>query len=165
MRVIVPFVGGIDQRVTDALYQVTGNFAEFISVADSDSTYWQLLSEQWMAREPFIVIEHDIVVTDEAWEELIHCSLDWCVQPYPYMETVHYGLGFARFSAELISRNHDVMDEVGRTDYPGHGPKHWCSLDQALTNALQRRGETKHEHTEFAGHLNVWPSHGCIEPR
>lgn len=161
MIVVIPHVGDVALPVIDALLNL-GVKPWMADVSGGDERYFDLLEDFWNERQSFVIVEHDIVVTPEAWEELTTCNAAWCAQPYPYMESTHVGLGCTRFDAEFTLKHAGIMGVVAQADYPKHGPKHWCSLDQALTNALRAKGESVHRHQHLVEHLgDNWPAHGC----
>ena len=133
-------------------------------VGDSDTAYWDLLSELWRAGETFTVVEQDIIVEPNTLSNLDACPKLWCCAPYPYLRSERYaGLGCARFHANLLRSQPDLLEHVGKYSDSRHTARHWCTLDFALTREIRRRCRTQMcvQHPPV-GHLRRNPSHGCV---
>lgn len=137
-----------------------------------DEGYFMALDEFWTPGEgkfpePFIVVEHDIVVRPETLGELRDCPEDWCAAPYPYLNHERaWGMGCVKFSDRLIARNPWLFQQIGPDGDATHPSRHWCRLDARIFEALTRRGETRHEHEGPAlGHVGGRSvAHGCYSP-
>jgi hypothetical protein len=115
--------------------------------------------------EPFIVVEHDIVVRPETLRELRDCPEDWCAMPYPYLnEKEAWGMGCVKFSDRLICRSPHLFSRIANEGDPLHPPRHWCRLDAHIWEALTERGEHRHDHPGPAlGHIGGQVvKHGCM---
>ena len=131
-----------------------------------DDSYYQLLRDLWKDGKAFITIEHDIVVNETTIDELKVCDQDWCAMPFPYRDDPKaFSLACTRFSAALIRRHPDLMDEVAQMYDDRHPPMHWCRMDAWIYGALTARGEKRHDHVhaQALGHVgNQYPKHGCL---
>jgi hypothetical protein len=117
--------------------------------------------------EPFIVVEHDIVVRPETLRELRDCPEDWCSMPYPYLnEAEAWGMGCVKFSDRLIVRNPWIFQQFENDGDSLHPPRHWCRLDAHIWAALTENGEHRHDHPGPAlGHVGGGTvAHGCYTP-
>ena len=85
----------------------------------------------WAQGGGFIIVEHDVVVEDGALDELEHCQHDWCSFQVPYVGRLYAGLSCAKFSAGLIARHPDALDQIAELEDEDHTPGHWCRLDEA----------------------------------
>jgi hypothetical protein len=134
-----------------------------------DEGYFDALAEAWTPTEehmpePFIVVEHDIVVRPETLRELRDCPEDWCAMPYPYLnEKEAWGMGCVKFSDRLICRSPHLFSRIANEGDPLHPPRHWCRLDAHIWEALTERGEVRHDHPGPAlGHIGGQVvKHGC----
>ena len=135
-----------------------------------DEGYFYALAEAWTPTpdhlaEPFILVEHDIIVRPETLRELRDCPEDWCAAPYPYLDKpLAWGMGCVKFSDRLIVRNPWIFREFENDGDALHPARHWCSLDSHIWNALTERGETRHDHAGPAlGHIGgATSAHGCV---
>lgn len=158
MRVVVPFTA-LSPETAAALDDVP---YEAVDVSQSDHAYWDLLSDLWDRREPFAIVEQDIVVNPDTIVGFEACVNDWCIARYPYLAGMYGGLGCVRFREPIMRNVPDAMLRVAEFNYPGHGLKHWCTLDAGLQRLLAARGQRMcHDH-QPVGHLHKVPSHGCI---
>ncbi len=98
--------------------------------------YAELLREVW--GRTILLIEHDVVVHQNAVLALDSCPRPWCVVPYDD----HRALGCARF------RPTDL--EVDLADLES-AP--WWRLDQAVYEWLAAAGHQPHLHPGLARHL------------
>ena len=170
-KVLVPFTA----LRAETIVALGNSDIEYEMVArpiTSDTGYFEALHDAWepgpqhMA-EPFIVVEHDIVVRPETLRELRDCPEDWCAAPYPYLnEDEAWGMGCVKFSDRLIVRNPWIFRQFANAGDAKHPPRHWCRLDSYIWIALTERGEKRHDHPGPAlGHVggkNV--THGCYTP-
>lgn len=166
-RVVVPFAGNLRLEVVGALI-ATGRRWSTVDVSSSDHAYFDLLSELWSEWEDFVIVEHDVVVSEAALVSLEECPSDWCCCPYPYGRGTIVGLGCTKFTAALMEKIPDLLDLVGHLSDETHAPKHWCRLDVWIQRAIaDLRAEDPEipwrciDHPEV-GHLGrSRPSHGC----
>ncbi len=159
MRLVVPYTSLRPE--TAAALDASGQAYETVRVHGDDG-YYALLSGLWAAGEAFAVVEQDIVVGPGTLPDLAACPRDYCVFGYPYLNSGnYYGLGCVRFSAALLARVPDALDQVAFMSDETHGPCHWCRLDAWLQQVLREAGERRCEHLPPVGHLNRYPSHGC----
>ena len=135
-----------------------------------DEGYFFALAEAWTPTpehmaEPFILVEHDIVVRPETLRELRDCPEDWCAAPYPYLDKPEaWGMGCVKFSDRLIVRNPWIFRQFANDGDDLHPPRHWCSLDFHIWTALTENGEKRHDHQGLLGHVGGTTSaHGCVE--
>src|ERR1700733_7173190 len=82
------------------------------NVGDSDSAYFDLLARLWKEQESFIVIEHDIIVTEAAIVGLIECPNTWCSCPYPWYDSLLHGLGCTKFDQQIMQEFPLLFDEI-----------------------------------------------------
>lgn len=135
---------------------------EYVDVSDSDTAYFYLLQELWDDARDFIIVEQDIVPTNEVLNSFEGCKHDYCCAPYPYFGSAIYaGLGCVRFREGIIRRVPNLMDMVALHDYEGHCPKHWCTLDAAIQRELAKLHEPRCLQHAQVGHLHTTPTHGC----
>lgn len=139
-----------------------------VNVGGNDEAYWDLLHGLWAKQQTFVVVEHDIVVTPDAVDELLACQRPWCSFAYTYAGTQYAGLGCAKFEAKLMTAHPDVFDIVATMSDEGHNQKHWCRLDGWSQNVLRDTyGEELHVHIGGLVHIRrsgesvPMPSHGC----
>lgn len=107
--------------------------------------YWRLWKRLWTEGEPFILVEHDIVVTPKVIDDLASCGSPWCA--FPYHEEVGEpvtGLGCTKF----------VPDPGVSLDLGGMPDPIWQNVDTTVAGILQAAGWTVHEHGPWLRHLN-----------
>jgi hypothetical protein len=140
--VIVPFVGGFLRPETRSLPNV-----ELRNVGSSDQSYWELLVELWRG-ETFIVVEHDIVPTQEQLQEIWDCPEEWCSRPYRMGDIETTALGCTKFDSRLMRRMPDLVESILEQH------RHWSGLDSMIVAGLHRRGAKEHEHLPAVLHLH-----------
>jgi hypothetical protein len=159
-RVVIPFTR-LQPDVLAAV-RASGRPYECVNVSDSDESYFRLLSELWAAGESFTLVEHDVIVGPETLASFDDCPHLWCAAKYSYLKGSYWGLGCTRFRGPLLKQFPGIMDEVGEYKAPRHSPRHWCTLDQALTHTLSaHRVEFPHIHGEVEHLGDGWPAHRC----
>lgn len=107
--------------------------------------YWRLWKRLWMEGEPFILVEHDIVVTRWALDDLTACPERWCA--FLYHEEVGEpvsGLGCTKF----------VPDPSVSLDLGGLPDPIWQNVDATVAGLLHAAGWQVHEHGPWLRHLN-----------
>lgn len=164
MKTIIPYVGELDSRVTDAAPEATP--IELVSEAG----YFELLSRMWRRGESFINIEHDIVVWPETLTQLAECPFDWCVSTYASADWGSQApkLGCAKFSAKLLAEHPDIMQQVGTIENDGVPARHWAHLDYRLSKVLWLNGVREHQHAppeyRMVEHISPYAhnKHRCV---
>ena len=146
INVVLPHFGPIDPRVREAL---EGEEDLMVVECVGEDAYHELLRRCWRTGMDFLVVEHDIVVTDEAIQDLVDCPEPWCAQPYMVAGEVQVALGCTRFRGEFTQHWEGfweyVADEIGT---------HWAILDAALRTTLGNLGVEVHQHSIQVEHLN-----------
>lgn len=165
MRVVVPFTDL--QPETAVALDATGYEWEAVDVSDSDEAYWSLLAGLWSDGETFTIVEHDVVVVQNAMRQFEECYGEWCAFPAQYVNGPYAGLACTKFSAALIARNPQAVVKAGELYDSTHPPRHWCRLDAWLQR--QFAGERRCFHVPVLRHIRDYkghpqPSHGCREP-
>jgi hypothetical protein len=159
-RVVVPYTK-LRPEVIWAL-QESGRDYELVDVSAHDSSYFGLWSELWLTGEPFVIVEHDIVVSRYTLTTFDRCDQPWCVAKYAYLGGNYWGLGCTRFAGSLTRAFPDMVEDVATYEDERHPPAHWCSLDAAITQALHRRLRAWPHLHGFVEHLSDGrPTHGC----
>ncbi len=168
MRVILPYTHLIPEVV--AALAETNHIWQPWDVSYNDYAYWQLLSELWLRRETFCIVEQDVIVRPDTLKELEDCPESWCSFPVPYLGGEYYGLACTKFDTRIIDAVPDALNEVGRRSVgENHPAKHWCTIDYWLQYViLPQTGIARHYHTPALGHyredgLPPYPSHGCTK--
>ena len=172
-KVLVPFTALRSETIvalanSDVAYEMVAR-----PIVD-DEGYFEALAEAWTPTaehmaEPFIVVEHDIVVRPETLRELRDCPEDWCSAPYPYLDKERaWGMGCVKFSDRLIVRNPWIFSDMSHWSDESHPPKHWCRMDSRIWIMLTERGEKRHDHDGPAlGHVGHpgqnSSAHGCVQ--
>ena len=169
-KVLVPFT----TLRAETIVALANSDIEYEMVArpiTDDEGYFYALAEAWTPTpdhlaEPFILVEHDIVVRPETLRELRDCPEDWCAAPFPYLDKPEaWGMGCVKFSDRLIVRNPWIFNKIKDMGDDDHPPRHWCTLDLHLWQVLTERGEKRHDHPGPAlghvGHQGV-SAHGCV---
>ena len=144
----------------------------FVDVSGSDEAYWELLHGLWAKAAAFIVVEQDVVVRSDSIDELVNCQHPWCSFQVPYIGRLYAGLSCAKFSAGLIARYPDALEQVAEYEDEQHPQKHWCRIDSHLqAYVLNPGGEEMHVHGPPLTHLRdestpsspweIGPAHGC----
>jgi hypothetical protein len=170
-KVLVPFTALRSETIvalanSDIPYEMIAR-----PITDDEGYFWAL-NEAWTPTEehmvePFIVVEHDIIVRPETLRELRDCPEDWCAAPYPYLDKPEaWGMGCVKFTDRLIVRNYQIFEQIGKVSDERHPPRHWCWMDLLIWTALTERGEHRHDHPGpplgHLGHPGKGSSaHGC----
>lgn len=156
----MPFTA-LSDETDEALTNVRD--VELHDVSASDTSYFDLLQILWAAGEDFAIVEQDIVPRPATLASFERCPRAWCAAPYPYLGSPGYtGLGCVRFRGSLTRALPDLMEDVALHDYPGHSPRHWCTLDAAIQRELWKRGRQVCAGHPTVGHLHSVPTHGCV---
>jgi hypothetical protein len=110
----------------------------------------------WMTRQPFIVVEHDVVVTEEALVGFADCPHLWCTWAVERHDKVGApltaSLGCVRFHRHLICAEPGLPKAADEYD-GGLPPRDWRNRDDAYRWALTARGYQPHVHHPALRHL------------
>lgn len=109
--------------------------------------YAEQIREWWNEREPFIVVEHDIVPWPGAVESLADCSEPWCAFSYGPHEA------FIRYGSVPMGMFKVVPKELG-TPPLSDDPVHWSAIDSVVAQKLFERGHMVHQHWPAVANLN-----------
>ena len=130
MKVIVPFTKISKTQIT--VFQIEGIQPEYVPMTHYDS-YWKLLKRQWEAREPFILVEHDILPWPTALAQLEACYDPWCALPYMIGGRFSWAFGCIKFGQGIFDKLPTILDELPY--------RNWFNLDSEIT----WRAETNHQ--------------------
>lgn len=127
-------------------------------VSSDDEAYWRLLARAWdRCRDrvdDLYVIEHDVVVHEQVFEQFDACGCTWCAFAYQTNGSVRPALGCSRFRHELIDAHPNVWWKVAELDPKIAGTRrHWLQLDVKLEVALW---SMPHRHDPPVEHLHVY---------
>jgi hypothetical protein len=153
--------------VTDALSSTVLGW-EAVDVSGADDAYFGLLAELWSEQQPFIIVEHDVVVNVRAMVSLELCANEWCGCPYRYLGGTIVGLGCTKFAAALMHEIPDLFDLVAHLEDDTHPPRHWCRLDAWVQRAMADLHSDDPtvpirciEHPEVDHLVGSHPAHDC----
>jgi hypothetical protein len=110
----------------------------YVDVSSDDFAYWRMMRDVWNKGEPFIIVEHDVLVRSDTIERLAACPRQWCSQRVHSVDVGHgrawvAALGCAHFRPE--------------GEYPIREPVSWKELDMATEDYLTlERFQKKHIH-------------------
>lgn len=140
MKVVVPFTNL--HPVTKAV--LAGYDVMYVPMND-DEDYSRLLRNLWQAREPFVLVEHDIAPWPGCVDELYACPADWCANSYTWKGGIglSHMFGCAKFSTALMGALPDVWNT----------PCHWSECDQRLFFAAREKQIEPHLHRPPVLHL------------
>jgi hypothetical protein len=168
MRIVVPYTH-LWPEVTEAL--VASGHPDFeLRLGGPGEEYWRIVRELWAEGVPdgFQLVEHDVIVSPTAIDELWACPSDWCAFRVEYLGKDHPGLGCVKFSGALIARHPEAVDKAGELWDAEHPPRHWCRLDRSLQEmVLPELGERlcvhgpPLHHMRQAGDPLISTAHGC----
>jgi hypothetical protein len=143
-RCVVPFTE-LNRRTVETV-QSEWPMVEFRSVAGDELKYWQLLRQLVVGGEPFVVVEHDMVVPEGAAASLDACPEPWCTWEYDTIGImITEALGIVRFRPDLLPEN-----------FLKYNPVSWVFLDTTVRIELRCQGFVPHVHGR-ADHLHVYP--------
>jgi len=129
--------------------------------------YPQVIAARWDASDDLIVIEGDKEINSSVIPSFSACSELWCTYAYetlpaPYTKRVTYGLGCAKFSAELQRIVHS--GEFICEDVPWQPCRHcggrgcWNQLDVRMARAFEAHGVSNpHVHGQIIHHHKYDP--------
>jgi hypothetical protein len=155
MQVVYPYTRRY-KEATDALDAFAPGY-EAVYVGWSDTAYWQLLRDLWEHKEPFVIVEHDVVIHEQVIDGFARCGLPWCLHAYGrhrYPDRLlTNSLGCVRFNTSLMEDHPDLVIEAGRF-VTGMPHRHYIHLDDCIFQVLKRLtyGEA-HVHTPPVRHL------------
>jgi len=147
-----------------AALTATGWPVEYADVSEDCQAYFRLLCALWAEARDFLIVEHDMVATAEAIEEMDRCPKTWCTNPYPCNEwgtLIEVAFGFSRFRRPLMEKEPDAMEAT--VDVPvmvnGHlwPPRHFQGLDCRFDCVMGARSYRQHAHQAVIEHLHVYP--------
>jgi hypothetical protein len=111
--------------------------------------YPNLLADLWAQQEDFALIEHDIVITPQVYQEFRDCPEPYCCFPYEWGTQIGPALGCTRFRTELVTRYPQAMAQV-QAQRVG-----WRQTDVVLMrHVFARNGVQPHVHLPPVEHLN-----------
>lgn len=124
---------------------------EFLDFTGDDFAYWKAIKERWTGKEGLVVIEQDMVITEEIISSFRSCDKDWC--SFGYTAAPHHGrvtacLGCTKFSAAL-QRELDLSTVNNGVDIS------WPEIDVNLAVALELHKFRPHDHGEVT-HLHEY---------
>lgn len=120
-----------------------------------DGAYASLLIKHWDGYADLIVMEQDMVVTQEQIGGLIGCDQWWCGHRYHVGEGRYTtGLGLCRFSREVQQRYPLAAVHAARNPRTGGGVTHWSGLNERIEQVLTRWLVDFHLHPGDVGHLH-----------
>jgi len=113
----------------------------YVDVSSDDFAYWRMMKGVWEKGEPFIIVEHDVLVWPDTIALLDACPRQWCSQRVHSVDVGHgrawvAALGCAHFRPE--------------GEYPIREPVSWKELDMATEDYLSmERFQRKHIHRKL----------------
>lgn len=161
-RVVVPYTHPPLWQWPEA--SATGRDVRYVDVSAGPTEYWRTLARLWAAGEDFTVVEHDVIPTVRALDDLDACPEPYCAQPYPYFNGTNWGLACTRFRASAMVRVPGLWRDVAGMWDALHPPMHWCRLDSWSHQVLGRHGVDRHDHSVRVWHSHTDTSHGCEVP-
>jgi len=114
---------------------------------ERDFSYDQLFRRLWDARQPFILVEHDIIPFPGALRELWMCPEPWCGFPYYVFGELRSYLGCTKFDPSRLGEcplPDDLMP--------------WQTIDKLIEKSLMKRTFGGHLHSPPVTHLNFFHS-------
>jgi hypothetical protein len=150
MKVIIPFTKL--NKLQDKLlrqYRLKPVYTPMIQEYD----YFNLLSRLWWEREPFVLLEHDILPWPGAIEELEACPRPWCSFSYHTKSTqwksegygVFQTFGCCKFAPAIMDKVPDIFSKFASTS--------WNHLDAQFGHFMQEAGYLPHPHRPWVIHL------------
>jgi hypothetical protein len=144
--------------------------ADFVRLDRNDPrSYWKFLATLWPLTRPLLIVEHDVEIHEEVLPGFDSCPEPWCTFPFarslpgphsswtgsewgPGIALLTKSLGCVRFSAELLSSEPDLIDELGDRSLGGMPAGHWKRLDDGIAVLLEERGYNVHVHAPEVTH-------------
>lgn len=120
--------------------------ASIVGVGDDPRSYWRLFVRLWNDRQPFVLVEHDVVVDRDTIPSLATCPRPWCAFPYHELPGDPVtGLGCTKITPD--GSGIDVLD-------PKYGNPVWQNVDSVVGGILTDRYHKVHVHEPWLRHLN-----------
>jgi hypothetical protein len=119
--------------------------AAYVFVGDDRTQYWRLVRQLWDTGEPFIIVEHDVIVGPTTLTDLDTCPQPWCANA---VHSVDVGTGQSWVATFGCVR----FRPSGA--YPLADPVDWTELDMATERALLELGWEKHVHWPLLASVN-----------
>ncbi len=94
--------------------------AELVDVSSDDEAYWRLVRDLWADQEDFLLIEHDIEITEDVLRSVADCSALWCAVRFDGWTMDTHPKPFAHIRPE--SRRLAFMAEQNYTRAHRNGP-------------------------------------------
>lgn len=136
MRIVVPYTD-IHPDTRAALEHWPS--VEYRYTGHDDYAYGRLLRELWSDGEDFLLIEHDVVPTNDHLIRMVTCPNAYCAAPYAWLQAVGVTLGFTRFRSILLRTYPDTAEIACRIPHPCGEPGHYRTpLDVWLQAAVLR---------------------------
>lgn len=154
MRIVQPYVHTLDPSVAALAAHAPGY--QRVNVGYYDLAYSHLLRELWAEGKDFVIVEQDVVITDDVIPGFTWCDCMWATHPIPRHRPPHdplyASLGCVRFHADLIAEHPDLIEVAARFS-SGQPAGHWAYLDVAIDVTLRGRGYEPHVHDPPLVHL------------
>jgi hypothetical protein len=118
-----------------------------VVVMKDDYDYAKMMKRLWLAAEPFVLVEHDVVPWPGAIRALEDCPEPCCSYPYPLGEQgeVWQALGCIKFGREPLS-NTGVAERLDGVL--------WHNVDSVILPTLGRNGKSHpHRHEPPVAHV------------
>jgi hypothetical protein len=141
VKVIMPVAIDCPEAVKALLRSEGHHQITLVPVYYSEYDYWDLFLSLWDEGEPFVLVEHDIVVRPSTIQRLEDCPEPWC--GFVYHEAPGEpvaGLGCTKFTPTF--------------DLPVLEPLVWQNVDSAVSGIMRNHGLVRHDHHPWLRHLN-----------
>jgi hypothetical protein len=141
VKVIMPVAIKYPEAQVALLRSRGRNTIDFEHVGHNQYAYWNLFVTLWREGEPFVLVEHDIVVRPSTIQQLEDCPRPWC--GFVYHEAPGEpvaGLGCTKFTPGF--------------DLPVLEPLVWQNVDSAVGGIMRTHGLVRHDHQPWLRHLN-----------
>lgn len=154
MQIIVPYVdGGLSQRVREAVQRK----AVFVNLTGDDLGYFHLLRGLWWEREPFCIVEQDVVADLKQIEIMKWCDSAWCTCPIQLQGQLYdSGLGCTKIDPNWF--------DIGFLSQIEAGQRAWPYVADALNRLMRKDGLEPHWH-EPAVHLHDYSDLKPVEKK
>lgn len=161
MRVICCYTSEIHPKALGAL----ARYAPEAEIVETKGLfgYNDAIASRWDGSSDLVVVEGDKEITAEVLPSFARCDHPWCVYSYgvypePYRREIDFGLGCAKFSAEvqqIVKPSEFLTRDPECLPYPcpdcgGEGC--WRYLDSRIMFAMLFRGIESHVHGQVEHH-------------
>ena len=146
IRVVVPWAKDGPHRVVRLNLENQGIEAEYRFMRDKGPAYPNLFRELWKDGEPFILVEHDILVWPGALYLLQQCTHSWCGYSYQIRGSMESWLGCTKFEPARLG------------ECPATAELQMWQFDVPVVVNLWDRGIPEHIHQPGVVHLNDYRS-------